>query len=111
MNTQPLNVMPMRQVASRPAGMQPKVLNVELVGKLELMNRMVRWLREHNQVPTSINAYGMRPTITVDNTAAACLVKAGHGVNFDRLADGDYLGSVVLNGCSVQWRCHGIDGR
>lgn len=83
----------------------PKVLSADLVARLKLINQMVRWLRERNQAAMAVNAYGKRPTVTVAHTAARYLIPAGSGANWTQLPGGEYLGSVIVDGCTVEWKC------
>lgn len=105
MNVQLTNVVPIRPLVAPPRDTTPKVLNVELVGRLQAINRVVRWLRAHDLAPHAINALAVRPTVTVQHSAARLLIPIAHGASWTLAADGDYLGTVVVDGCAIQWKC------
>jgi len=100
-----VNVVRLRQVeGSLLVPSKPKVWTEELIRALATLNSTVRWLREHDLTPLSINLDAPRPTIVVRPIAAGFLVTAAHGLNTNRQPNGECICSVVINDCSIQWR-------
>lgn len=108
MNTKAHSVTRLRQVdGAILMSTRPKVFTEELMSNLTALNRVVRWLRDHGQVPLSINLYAFRPTIHVRPIAAGFLIVAAHGVSTHRLPEGQQISSVVLDGCEIRWQAQG----
>ncbi|MFZ6644449.1 hypothetical protein ACO0LO_01930 [Undibacterium sp. TJN25] len=82
---------------------EPKVLNVDMVRALHIVNRTVRWLRSNRQKAISIDIRAARPTLTVPPGNLDFLIAAGHGFNARPFGDGHKLCSVIVDGCAIQW--------
>ncbi|AKU21898.1 hypothetical protein [Massilia sp. NR 4-1] len=98
-NTSTTNV---RLVRFKPSPL-PKVLTLELLTKIEAVNRHIRWLRQHEIKLVSLDLTGSKPTIEVPAEAAPLLTAAAHGLNIKREASGRRVASVTLDDCILLW--------
>jgi hypothetical protein len=100
-----MNVIHLRTPSgARAISASPIVFTPERVNTLGTLNTALRWLRQSGVQPLSINLLAeVRPAIVVGADAAAMLIKVAHGFACHR-KDGEAVGSVTINGCTILWR-------
>jgi hypothetical protein len=81
----------------------PQIFTVELVQRLCLLNRQVRWLRGYKFAILAVHLRGPRPILVVSADAGPFLTAAGGGKTTVRRIGSAPVHSVLIDGIKLEW--------
>lgn len=89
--------------ALRTPDKDPRIFNASVVGRLKVLNELIRTLRRRGFRTLSVDVLGKRPSMLVDGKAAGLLIRTGNGCAARLLPDGGRMHSVVVDCCEIRW--------